>query len=48
MLQHHLVNCALKMSLFITALQTYRHQPINYVGGKKALVFFILSSLLLS
>lgn len=33
MLQHHLVTCALKMSLFITALQTNRQ--INYVWGKK-------------
>lgn len=49
MLQNHLVTCALKMSLFITALQTYRHQPINYVWGeKKALMFFILLFLLLS
>lgn len=35
MLQHHLVTCALKMSLFVTALQTYRYQPINYVKREK-------------
>lgn len=40
MLQHHLVTCALKMSLFITALQTYRHQPNNYVEEKKSLGVF--------
>lgn len=40
MLQHHLVTCALKMSLFITTLQTYRHQPINYVWGEKRPWYF--------
>lgn len=44
MLQHHLVTCALKMSLFITALQRYRHQLIKCLKKKKKVIIVFHSS----